>query len=98
MVALVVKHIRAVAVISTATIVLVSSCSSRFEVGERRIMQWNFLSEGEDVLVVTTPTDEDYEKAQKDAQRDLEIKCATNRRSITIEEDPLPEPTQISCG
>lgn len=36
----------------------------------------NFLREGKDVVVVYVPTDEDQEKAQKEAQKELESKCA----------------------
>ena len=49
----------------------------------------DYERDGKNVLVIYTPTDEDYERRIKVAQRELESECILKKSSITIKEDPF---------
>ena len=66
-----------------ATIVLLSSCSSKFgSKREAENVKLEFLSGGKEVVVVRTPTDEDYEREMRRAQNQLEDECRRERTKI----------------
>ena len=75
--------IKLLTLFSIATIVLLSSCSSKFgSRKEARLAAKDYEEGGKSVLVLDEPSDEDYEMAMRDAQSDLNYKCAVERAKL----------------